>query len=505
MKVHLMHDKADFNPDRPLPVNAEELIQDLHVDAVLSAMAVGDDFLLKVAKAGVLASVGDVDGVLYRQDVLKDCLRHEAIVKKLYSIALRAIEADKKHYFGLLNRYPSGLLNRSIDVLLEFIQLLRQLRDIADEDAGRFQSQGFTQLFAMLQEELSDDYFAEIDEHLKQLKFRDGIWLSATLGPGNKGAHYLLLQPHETQSGLLQRLFPGRFGQGYTFHIADRDESASRALSNLRDRGLHLVANALTQSVDAILSFFVQLRSELGFYLGCVNLHEQLTQISVPVCFPKPLPAATRRRQFAKLCDVSLALHLEGPVVGNTLTLHGKELVVITGANQGGKSTFLRSLGLFQLMLQCGMFVAAESAEADLCSGVFTHFTREEDETMTSGKFDEELNRMTDLVTQMQPQAMLLCNESFASTDEREGSEIAQQVALALVESSVTVVFVTHFYRFAHGCYELNMENALYLRAERQADGHRTFRVRPGEPLETSYGTDLYQRIFAAPLDEPSP
>ncbi|MER8376745.1 hypothetical protein NKH19_22355 [Mesorhizobium sp. M1338] len=64
-------------------------------------------------------------------------------------------------------------------------------------------------------------------------------------------------------------------------------------------------------------------------------------------------------------------------------------MVVITGANQGGKSTFLRGVGLAQLMMQCGMFVPAAFC-GSVCDGVFTHYKRGEDATMKSGKLDEE-------------------------------------------------------------------------------------------------------------------
>jgi len=63
-----------------------------------------------------------------------------------------------------------------------------------------------------------------------------------------------------------------------------------------------------------------------------------------------------------------------------------------TGANRGGKSTLLRSVGLAQLMMQCGMFVAASWLRSSVCDSVFTHFRREEDAEMKSGKLDENAN-----------------------------------------------------------------------------------------------------------------
>jgi DNA mismatch repair ATPase MutS len=147
-------------------------------------------------------------------------------------------------------------------------------------------------------------------------------------------------------------------------------------------------------------------------------------------------------------------------------------------------------------MMQCGMFVPAESFSSNVCDSLFTHYKREEDTTMKSGKLDEELSRMSDIVDHMTPNSLLLFNESFAATNEREGSEIARQIVSALLEKRIKVFFVTHLYEFAHGFLNKKMGNTLFLRAERQADGGRTFKLVEGEPLQTSYGEDLYRAIW---------
>ena len=222
-------------------------------------------------------------------------------------------------------------------------------------------------------------------------------------------------------------------------------------MSELKDRGINLVANALAQSADHILSFFNMLRTELAFYVGCLNLHEQLAQMGEPISFPLPVTSSERRHSFQELYDVCLALTMKQKIVGNDVNADNKDLVIITGANQGGKSTFLRSIGLAQLMMQCGMFVPAESFCANICDGLFTHYKREEDATMKSGKLDEELSRMSDIVDNITSNSMSLFNESFAATNEREGSEIARQIICALLEKRIKIFFVTHLYEFAHG------------------------------------------------------
>jgi len=64
------------------------------------------------------------------------------------------------------------------------------------------------------------------------------------------------------------------------------------------------------------------------------------------------------------------------------------------------------------------------------------------------------------------------------------------------LEIRIDVFFVTHLYEFAHGFYDKKMENSIFLRAERQTDGKRTFKLIEEEPLQTSYGEDSYKRIF---------
>jgi DNA mismatch repair ATPase MutS len=195
---------------------------------------------------------------------------------------------------------------------------------------------------------------------------------------------------------------------------------------------------------------------------------------------------------------VCLSLHMERRAVGNEVNADGKSLTIITGANQGGKSSFLRGIGVAQLMMQCGMFVGAEAFEAELCPALFTHYKREEDATMKSGKFDEELVRMSEIVDYLAPDAMLLFNESLAATNEREGSEIARQIVAGLLEKRVKIFYVTHLYEFARAFFDSKSDNTLFLRAQRKDDGTRTFRLLQGEPSETSYGEDLYRQIFGS-------
>jgi DNA mismatch repair ATPase MutS len=494
MKAFLLFRDRDVDLQQKLPPQAQALIQDLELPTLFDAMAQGDTFLLEVIPKVVLSSVEDLDTIRYRQQILQDCLKHVAIVREIYALAVEAIASERRVFYGFFGKYPGTILHRATEVIHMFVNKLKKLRAIADNHAGTFESEGFTTLFAVLQRELSEDYFTRVQDHLKELAFRQGVLISAELGRGNKGINYTLRR-HSKKQSWIERTFTER-RSAFTITIAERDESGAKALSDLRDRGINLVANALAQSTDHILSFFTMLRTELAFYLGCVNLYEQLIQRGKPVCFPVAAALGERRQAFQGLYDASLVLTMMQPVVGNDVNADEKDLVIITGANQGGKSTFLRSIGLAQVMMQCGMFVPAESFCANVCTGLFTHYKRKEDAAMESGKLAEELSRMSTIVDTIRPDALLLFNESFAVTNEREGSEIARQIVCALLEKRIKVFFVTHLYEFARSFSAAHMTNTLFLRSERQADGRRTFKLIEGEPQETSYGEDVYHTVF---------
>ena len=517
MKAFLMYRDRDFDPDQLLsrrdrvrfrlgedqklnlqwllPWNEEELRKDLGLDVLFDAMADNDDFLFEVAKVGVLSGATDIGAILYRQNILSDCIKNEAVIRSTYKLLTEAIEGEKSYFWVTRRSFPTTTLHRAVRLLEMYTETLKKLRHISDTHANRFDSEGFTALFAMLKEELSDEFFDKIRSHFTLLKFRDGALISAELGKGNKGKNYVLRVPHVDKRSWFSRLL-SEAPSGYTFQLHPRDENGFNTLSTLKDQGVNIVANTLAQSADHILGFFQMLRTELAFYIGCLNLRERLARLGEPTCRPVPFAAGDRKLSFFGLYDPSLALSKGQKLVGNDIEADHKDLLVVTGANTGGKSTFLRSVGLAQLMMQAGMFAPAQAFSSEISAGVVTHFKREEDVAMVSGKWDEELARMNAIVDHLKPNSILLFNESFSSTNEREGSEIAKQIVSALVEMKVKALFVTHLYHFAQGAYSQHMHNVAFLRAERKPDGTRPFKLAEGEPLQTSYGEDLYEQIF---------
>jgi hypothetical protein len=444
-------------------------------------------------------------------------------VARLYPDTFQAFLAFPNRHAGFLDE-TIATFDRQVQFYLAWLDYLRRFRKAGlpicyPQVSTRSRQTRVEQGYDLV---LADTLLPDRPVVLNDVRLGGGERVVVVTGPNQGGKttfarmlgqlHYLAgLGCPVPARGVLHRMLPrgwrerltGRPPGMYSFQIPDRDEAGHDAVAELRNQAVAGVATALDGAVGHVLGFFAVLRAELAFYLGCLNLHQRLTRIGASTCLPTPRDVGAHTVQGRGLYDPCLALILDAPAVGGDLTADNQALVVVTGANQGGKSTFLRAVGVAQLMLRAGMFVPADSYRGAVQREVFTHFKREEDPTMTHGKLDEELVRMSQLVDQLTPGSLLLCNESFASTNEQDGSEIAQQVVGALTKTGVTVYYVTHLYELAHRLHQPPPDRVLFLRAERTPDGTRTFRIVPGAPEPTSHGEDSYRRILG-PADAPA-
>jgi DNA mismatch repair ATPase MutS len=487
MKANLMFREKDFNNKAEPCFGKDTLTADLELKRILSDMAQGDAVISASCSAALYCPLQSIEEIRYRQENLRDTLRNPDTVRQLYEITVETEKRRRGSWHWLTSAYLASTFSSAVELLKIYTEMLMEMRLVADSSLSYFHSEGFRKLLFMFQRELDDEYFTQVRAHLEDLKDNEGTLVSSKLGNHMQGVGYVLRRKN-------RKGFWRRWHFAPSFTIAPRDDSGATDLGKRRDRAINETTNALAQAAEHLEGFFAMLRGELAFYVGCLNLADSLRKPGNPICIPELLPEGGKVRAWRGLYDVSLALIKNDTVVGNELDAANKRLYVITGANQGGKSTFLRSIGQAQLMAQCGMFVGADSFSVPVRSGVFTHFKKEEDTAIKSGKLDEELARMSELTEHLEGSALVLFNESFAATNEREGSEICRQITQALIENSVEVFSVTHLYTYATSF--LGDEETQYLRAQRLENGERTFKVVPGEPLQTAFGEDLYKKIF---------
>lgn len=390
MKVQLLFADRDPAVNLRLPARADDLVRDLGLTSLLDTMSGGDIDLRTQLAPTVLAPLADPAAISYRQDVLADFLALPALADTLYRLSLHAVDSPRRSRTWLFGKDPSSVLRRSRDILGELLIDLHELRTLADSHLARCSSAGLRAFFADIQAELPDDYLSLVEDHLHRLQFPTGVTMTAQLGLSGQGSGYVLRKPESIRRTWRQRVHLGD-PDSYTYRLPDRDEAGARALMDLEAIGINLVADALAQSVDHIRSFFALLQFETAFYSGCVRLDRELEARRLPRCRPVPQPADELALTAHGLYEVNLGIKLGAQVVTNDLLADGADLIMITGTNQGGKSTTLRALGLAQLLMQCGATVPARDYRSSVASTVLTHYRREEDATMASGKFDEEL------------------------------------------------------------------------------------------------------------------
>ena len=144
-----MHRDRDFDPSAELPANEQALTQDLELDTLLDAMAAGDEFLFEVAQDGAARRASrDPDGDPLPPGRPGDCLDHPAVVTgdlRRRRRGARSREAGAA--WAASERSPDSILHGSVQMMELLVGVAASAaRSIADEHAGEFRSEGFTQL-----------------------------------------------------------------------------------------------------------------------------------------------------------------------------------------------------------------------------------------------------------------------------------------------------------------------------------------------------------------------
>ncbi len=193
----------------------------------------------------------------------------------------------------------------------------------------------------------------------------------------------------------------------------NNNEELQKDIEYLEEFTLRHILKIFQPYLSEIMLFYSHFTEEIAFYVGVINFMKRMEELYITLVMPEPQQTGTKDTEFKNLYELSMAVYMQKKPVGNDISLKDNKLVIVTGANQGGKSTFLRSYGIAQVLMQCGMPVPAERFSAPVYSQVFTHFTRREDEQLNSGRLQAELERMAKMVSAAKPHSLFLLNESF--------------------------------------------------------------------------------------------
>lgn len=462
--------------------------------------------------------------IIYRQEILRDCMENMEFMESLYEIAkdmtFRWEALGKQQLDKPGSREKKANLLSRIEILHLFVNTLTGIKALCRR-YDTLRSSGLTAFCRRLEEEFGEEQEERIRGILSDIIFYcDGqqeyslkgsdsrkesisrMVLDCSVEEGMKLGRIRLEEVSTITRKLRKRRGEMTFREKVMTAFAQepmlilKNVDLLEDLKQLNEQITAYIMDSFRPLMEDLKSFFEELYDQTAFYQACCNLFTRCRHSHIHLCFPEA--GGREQLHFQGLMEFCMAVYRGQKPVGNDCDGDGKKLLVVTGANQGGKSTFLRSIGIAQVMMQCGMPVCAEAYTSGIFPHLFTHFTRREDSAMNSGRLDEELGRIDGIIRHLGEGSMVLLNESFATTTEEEGSEIADDVIRAMVEAGVKVLTVTHLLAFARKMYERHLPETAFLTAQRKEDGTRTYKMIAGAPELTSFGLDLYEELIGS-------
>jgi DNA mismatch repair ATPase MutS len=236
-------------------------------------------------------------------------------------------------------------------------------------------------------------------------------------------------------------------------------------LSEVLEKVAKPIARQLEQYVRISAQPLADLRPEIIFLVYAVGLVQKLSDWRLPTCRPEIVLAAERVCEVADGFNLQLALHLgqsssgdlNSQVVTNDIILgENGRIVILTGPNRGGKTTYLQAVGQTQVLAQSGLWVPGRKARISPVSEIFTHFPVEERLELGTGRFGDEASRVRAIFTQLTRHSLVLLNETFSTTNASESLYLARDIVALLRQVGVRAVFTTHLHDLATSAPEVN-------------------------------------------------
>ena len=483
----------------------------------------------------------DREVIQYRQAVLADLIAHPRLTEQLADLLP---QIDELASFRTDPYFPEKTVLHEVNWRLGELESLvacvtslgRMFRAVGDG----LQAEGWRQLRDAAAQMEQNGTFRQLAKELpgllEQLRAVGSITIGVNLDNLLRPVEATLVSINAEKfraSNLLQKLL-GRAPDGWQglaeLHMAtNRDAPMNpitsdqrhaamnplliplfRDLADILDKTCKPIAHVLEKFTRLNGQFLTGLRHELHFYLGAARLSRQFQLLGLPLCRPEIAPMAECSGQVEASYNFNLALHwLEEKGVAGRIVRNGVgfgergRVFILTGPNQGGKTTYLQAVGLIFVLAQAGLLVPGTSARISPVDGIYSHYPVEEALEKGTGRLGDEAKRLNEVFAQATSHSLILLNETFATTSAGESLYLAQDVVRILRRMGVRAIYATHLHDLAAATDELNATTPgdgqiVSLVASPIAAGgdgsHRSYTIQPGPPLGRSYAQEIATR-----------
>lgn len=428
---------------------APDSFRDLNLDQLFAAVAAGrEEYDLDPLFCTTLQ---DIDAVAFRQEVVLD-LQEDALREGISDFG-RAM-AEMRRYLGLAERLyyfyeKASWLLHAADVYGQAVRTLAEKLDRLE-----LRSRGFQGLREFLRGYAGAQAFTTLSADTAAVKDQ----LAAVTYRLNVNGNRVTVSRYQGEpdySVEVEQTFQ-KFRQGavenYRLRLADQAN-----LNHVEAAIIELIARLYPEAFAGLRQFWERHRGfldptirrfdrEVQFYLAYLEFIQPLKAAGLAFC----LPSVTRQSKEVRASDTfdlalasSLRQHGDAPVPNDFYLTGPERVLVVSGPNQGGKTTFARMFGQLHYLASLGYPVPGREAQLYLCDCVFTHFEREEQIENLRGKLQDELVRIHDILRQATGDSVLIMNESFASTTVEDATFLGREALRQIIERDMLAVYVT--------------------------------------------------------------
>ena len=451
---------------------------------------------------------------------------------------IQCMEIMHDFIYNLTTPDSFSQLDDAISGFDAYIQCMEIMHDFYGKMKDKIRSEGVKKLFAFFEEHYGDKHYISLKGEIEKLKkalydrirsVTVAINLDERLVPVSAGIIELSKERYDIKPSLVDRiLYHGaKFNDKAVVknlrkkyndcEVSDDklintvDKTLFDELSDLTDTFVKMIDKVLAEYQKAGIADMRYIDYQLEYYMGAVAVIEACEDQGLKMCRPKILPAGERKAVIKDIFDpvyfreariYNLDHKEKKSVVTNDITMGGDSegFYVLTGANNGGKTTFLRAVGLCQIMAQTGLYVPASYCEISLVDYIYTQFPQEEKTGIDTSRFTTEIKEFREISDTITANSLLLMNESIQSTTPRECVEVACELLRIFCKMGVRGVFATHLVDIAYKTVELNKDSTLRTKlASIVADaddetGERKYKIVRGMPRDNSFAQTILKQ-----------